>query len=107
MPLNRGALGPDRVQSSSDSIEPVVANARRQQPGGVMDRTTFLGAIPLGQSLFAGFQGLLLLLTGVYWESSAPASKCSRTWDLSAVGCLTYVFCFPRSSKPSVLANSC
>jgi len=46
-------------------------------------------------------------LAGVYSESSAPTSKCSRTRDLDAVGCLTYVFCLPRSSKPSVFANSC
>jgi hypothetical protein len=46
-------------------------------------------------------------LAGVYLESSALTGKCSRTGDLGAVGCLTYVFCFPRSSRPSVLANSC
>ena len=46
-------------------------------------------------------------LAGVYLESSPPTSKCSRTRDLGVVGCLTYVFGFARSSKPSVLANSC
>jgi len=59
----------------------------------------------------AGYDDALRLfrqaLAGVYSESSAPTSKCSRTRDLDAVGCLTYVFCLPRSSKPSVFANSC
>src|SRR5215471_10761332 len=48
-----------------------------------------------------------MALAGVYLESSTPMSKYSRAWDLGAVCCITYVSSLPRSSKPSVLANSC
>ena len=80
--------------------------SRREAPD--VDLQTKVGSLLLE---VAGYDDALRLfrqaLAGVYSESSAPTSKCSRTRDLDAVGCLTYVFCLPRSSKPSVFANSC